>query len=106
MIQGHEVRGMSAPRSRARYCAGMFGAGLLVALFPGAATAASWCVNPAVSTCKATIGAAITAAGPNDVINVAPGTYKESVVIGKSLVLSGSDSAKTIIDATGLSTGI
>ena len=84
----------------------MLGVGLLLSAFPGSVLAASWCVNPGVSTCMATIGAAIAAASAGDVITVAPGTYKESVKIGVPLTLIGSDATKTIIDATGLSTGI
>ena len=43
---------------------------------------------------------------PNDSINVAAGTYKETVTIGKPLSLIGADSSKVIIDATGLGNGI
>jgi parallel beta-helix repeat protein len=43
---------------------------------------------------------------PNDTINVAPGTYKEDVVIGKALSLVGANARKTIINASGLSNGI
>jgi nitrous oxidase accessory protein NosD len=65
------------------------------------------CVNPGGSAgCYATIAAAVAAAPPGGTIVVAPGTYKETVVIGKSLSLIGSNSSNTIIDATGLSNGI
>src|ERR1700729_2303808 len=68
----------------------------------GPAHAASLCVNAAASSgCMATIGAAVAAASPGDTINVAPGTYKESITIGKSLSLIGTDATKVIIDATG-----
>ncbi len=43
---------------------------------------------------------------PGDTIQVAQGTYKEDVIIGKSLTLVGKNSANTIIDATGLASGI
>lgn len=71
------------------------------------AAAATWCVNPAGSGgCSKTIGAAVTAAAAGDSVEVAAGTYKESVVIGKSLSLFGSNPSTTIIDATALGTGI
>jgi hypothetical protein len=65
------------------------------------------CVNTAgTGGCMKTISAAVAAAAPNDIINVAAGTYQESVTIGKPLSLIGSDSTKTIIDAAGKTTGI
>jgi parallel beta-helix repeat protein len=70
-------------------------------------SAANLCVNPAgTGNCSKTISAAVAAASPGDSITVAPGTYKESVVIGKSLNLIGANPATPTIDATGLSTGI
>jgi parallel beta-helix repeat protein len=42
----------------------------------------------------------------NDTINVAAGTYKEDVVIGKALSLIGANPKNTVIDAAGLSNGI
>jgi Periplasmic copper-binding protein (NosD) len=75
----------------------------------GSVNAASFCVNPAAppsSGCTATIGAAVAAASANDTINVAAGTYKESVTIGKPLSLIGADATKVIINAAGLSVGI
>lgn len=70
-------------------------------------SAATLCVNPAATSgCSKTIGAAVAAANAGDVINVAPGTYAESVTIGKSLTLSGAGASSTIIDATGLPNGI
>jgi Right handed beta helix region len=70
-------------------------------------SAATWCVNPAgTGGCSKTIGAAVTAAAPGDSVEVAAGTYKESVTIGKSLNLFGANAGTTIIDATGLPTGI
>ena len=71
------------------------------------ATGATWCVNAAASSgCKATIGAAITAAAANDTVLVAPGTYAESVTIGKPLSLIGADAGKTIVNAANLGVGI
>jgi parallel beta-helix repeat protein len=71
------------------------------------AVAATLCVNPGGSKgCFASIGAAVAAASPNDTINVAQGTYKEDVVIGKPLSLIGFNQANTTIDATGLPNGV
>ena len=56
--------------------------------------------------CATTIGAAVAAAAPNDVIRVASGSYHEDVVIGKSLSLLGQSPENTIIDATGLLNGV
>jgi parallel beta-helix repeat protein len=61
-------------------------------------------VNPGGwGNCYKTIGAAVAAASPNDVINVSAATYKESVTITKPLSLTG---IQATIDATGLSRGI
>ena len=61
------------------------------------------CVNPGgKGGCAATIGAAVAAAAPNDIIRVGKGTYHENVVITKPLSLLGDGSENTIIDATGL----
>ena len=71
------------------------------------AAASTLCVNPAGShSCYSTIQAAVNAAAKNDVIEVAPGTYTEDVVIGKPLSLIGAGAEKTIIDATNLANGI
>ncbi len=71
------------------------------------AVAGTLCVNPGgTNGCYATIGAAVAAASSNDTIQVSHGTYKEDVVIGKSLSLIGANRENTIIDATGLSNGI
>jgi parallel beta-helix repeat protein len=65
------------------------------------------CVKPdGKAGCYATIAAAVAAASPGDEIRVEPGTYKEAVVIGKSLSLIGTNYRNTIIDATGLANGI
>src|ERR1700722_8163400 len=54
------------------------------------AVAATLCVNPGgTSGCFSTIGAAVAAASARDNIKVGPGTYKEDVVIGKSISLIG-----------------
>jgi hypothetical protein len=69
--------------------------------------AATVCVNPGgTAGCKATIGAAVMAAFPGDIIQVWAGTYKEQVNISKSLSLVAAAKAQPVIDATGLSNGI
>jgi parallel beta-helix repeat protein len=71
------------------------------------AGATTLCVNPGgTGGCFSKIGLAVSAALPNDTINVASGTYKEDVVIGKALSLIGTNRNNTIIDATGLSNGV
>jgi len=73
----------------------------------GFALAATLCVNPGgTSHCYASITAAVAAAAPRDIIKVAPGTYKEDVIIGKPLSLLGANHGNTFIDATGLANGI
>jgi hypothetical protein len=72
-----------------------------------AAAAKTICVNPAGSNgCFAKIQAAVNAAAANDVINVAPGKYKEDVVIGKPLSLLGAGADRTTINAANLANGI
>ncbi len=79
----------------------------LVAVFARPAGANTWCVSPGGKHgCLATIGAAVSAAAANDTINVAPGTYKEDVIIGKPLSLVGANSQWTIINAVGLPNGV
>jgi parallel beta-helix repeat protein len=83
------------------------GFGMALSVVSARVQAASFCVNPAASNgCKATIGAAVAAASANDTINVAPGTYAESVTISKPLSLIGADATKVIINAAGLGVGI
>jgi hypothetical protein len=78
----------------------------LVALSP-AAFATNWCVNPNGNNgCQTTISAAVAAAAPGDVIYVSRGTYKEGVIITKSLSLKGDGDRTTTIDATGQPNGI
>jgi parallel beta-helix repeat protein len=80
----------------------------------GTLTAATLCVNKAGSHgCYSTIAAAVSHASAGDTINVGPGTYKEDVIIGKSLYLiakssssNNHDGASVVIDATGLANGI
>jgi nitrous oxidase accessory protein NosD len=77
---------------------------LFSALLPMALPAATLCVNPnGYGGCYTTISAAVAAAAANDVIDVGPGTYRESVLITKPLSLVG---YLATIDATGLSRGI
>jgi nitrous oxidase accessory protein NosD len=81
----------------------------LVSLFGvcNLAAAATLCVNPGgKSGCKSSISAAVAAASAGDTILVAQGTYKEQVVITKSLSLVAQLNAQPVIDATGLSNGI
>ena len=72
------------------------------------ATGATLCVNQnRNSGCPfSTIGAAVAAAAPGDVIQVSQGTYHEDVVIGKTISLVGANRRNTIIDAKGLANGI
>ena len=85
----------------------VFTAGAALIGLCASANATSFCVNPTASSgCMKTIGAAVSAAFPNDVINVAPGIYKESVKIGMPLSLIGADATTVVIDATGLGVGI
>lgn len=94
-------RNIRSVASMVALCAG------LIAGIGKPAGAASLCVNPGgTGGCYAKIGLAVSAAAANDTINVAPGTYKEDVVIGKALSLVGASQKNTIIDATGLANGI
>jgi pectin methylesterase-like acyl-CoA thioesterase len=59
------------------------------------------CVAPGgKGGCFPTIGAAVAAAAPHDVIRVSKGTYHENVMITKPLSLLGDGWENTIIDAT------
>jgi hypothetical protein len=79
----------------------------LVILACSSVRAADLCVDASgKGGCSTTIGAAVAAAAPNDVIRVAKGTYHEDVVIGKPLSLLGQSPENTIIDATGLLNGV
>lgn len=71
------------------------------------AFAATACVQPQGHFgCQKTIGAAVAAAAPGDVIYVWPGVYKEMVTITQSVSLVAIPGSHTVIDATGLSNGI
>jgi parallel beta-helix repeat protein len=89
-----------------RLSAVRLGAVLCAAALSTTAWGATRCVNPQRLGCFGTIGAAVSAASPNDVIRVSEGTYHEDVVIGKPLSLLGDDAGQVIIDATGLANGI
>jgi nitrous oxidase accessory protein NosD len=81
----------------------------LLAVFgaSGVAIAATRCVNPGGKNgCSSTISAAVAAASPGDTIRVSHGTYKEQVVITKSLSLVSTEKGEAIIDAKGLPNGI
>ncbi len=81
-------------------------AGLMAGLAKPA-SATTWCVNPGgTHGCFARIGVAVSAAMANDTINVATGTYKEDVIIGKPLSLVGASPQSTIINAKGLPNGV
>jgi parallel beta-helix repeat protein len=91
-------------RSQVRYCLAVVG---FLMLGCASVQAANLCVEPSgKGGCKKTIGAAVAAANPNDVIRVDEGTYHEDVVINKSLSLLGESPENTIIDATGKLNGI
>src|SRR6201996_8214330 len=78
----------------------------LVALSPSA-FATNWCVNPkGGGGCQTAISAAVAAAAPGDVIYVGRGTYKEGIIVTKSLSLKGDGDRTTTIDATGQPNGI
>lgn len=71
------------------------------------ASAATLCVNPGgTGGCSSTISAAVSSASPGDVIRVWQGTYREDVVINKSLSLVAVSPLNAIIDASGLANGI
>ncbi len=71
------------------------------------AAAKTLCVNQAAPPgCFATISAAVAAANPGDLIQVAPGTYNEDVVIPKTLSLLGANKGTTIINAAGKANAI
>lgn len=79
--------------------------GVAIFLVP-ALFGANQCVNPGGRAgCKASINAAIAAAGPNDTVTVAHGNYAENVIVNKPLALVG-DGENTTINATGLANGI
>ena len=70
-------------------------------------SATTLCVNHAgTGGCYSKIQTAVNNAASGDVINVAPGAYKEDVVIGMPLSLIGAGAGLSVIDATGLANGI
>ena len=76
-------------------------------IFAPAVFAANQCVNPGgTAGCKSSINAAIAAAGANDTVTVAHGTYAENVIVNKPLALLGDNTANTTIEAIGLANGI
>ncbi len=80
---------------------------VLFAAFSQIGAARTLCVNPAGSgPCYSRIQSAVNAAYYYDVIQVAPGIYKEDVIIGKPLSLIGSGARWSIINATGRANGI
>lgn len=71
------------------------------------AAAANLCVNPGGSGgCHSTIQSAVNSATAKDVIKVGPGTYKEDVVIGIPLSLTGAGAGQSTIDATNQPNGV
>ena len=71
------------------------------------AMAATLCVNPTgANGCANSIQAAVLLAHPNDTIQVAPGTYRETVTIGKPMTIAGVNRESVIINATGRGNGI
>jgi hypothetical protein len=101
-----DVRGIptgkiySQPRVRLVALALCFGA-------CGVASAATLCVSQhKVPWCTTTIGAAVSAASWGDTILVAPGNYREDVIVTKSLSLVALPGNGVTIDADGLPNGI
>jgi len=79
----------------------------MVVLHGSIAAAAELCVSASgKGGCQKTIGAAVAAASPNDIIHVKKGTYREQVIIDKPLSLLGDSQQNTTIDASGLLNGI
>jgi len=94
-----------APHPFRMLCAGA--AVVAITAMATAASAATLCVTPdGKHGCKSTIGAAVSAAAPGDVIQVWPGIYNEQVTIKQSLSLISLTPLAAVIDATNLSNGI
>ncbi|HEY2000774.1 MAG TPA: right-handed parallel beta-helix repeat-containing protein [Acidobacteriaceae bacterium] len=104
MLQGLIVMPSGSVHRHSVRC--LIGLGVL-SLCAVSSLAATLCVNPGGKFgCKSSISAAVAAASPGDTILVVPGTYKEQVVITKSLSLVAVVKGGSIIDAKGLSNGI
>lgn len=85
----------------------LFAGALLALTAVPLASAATLCVQKnGASSCQKTIGAAVSAAAPGDVIYVWPGVYKEQVTITQPVSLVAVPDSHTVIDATGLPNGI
>jgi parallel beta-helix repeat protein len=97
---------MAGRHRRLAICVAAFGAAL-ISTPDRSAAAAELCVNAkGIKGCYTTISAGVAAAAAGDTIRVAPGSYREHVIINKSLSLIGADTANTIIDAGGPGNGI
>lgn len=93
--------------SRTTHALQLLLASAAVLSMPGLASATTLCVNPdGHHGCSSTIGAAVAAASPGDVIQVWPGVYDEQVTISKSLSLISPVPLAAVIDATNLPNGI
>jgi nitrous oxidase accessory protein NosD len=100
------LRVMSPNSIHGRSMRYLIGLGVL-SLCSASSLAATLCVNPGGKFgCKSSISAAVSAASPGDTILVVQGTYKEQVVITKSISLVALEKGQTIIDAKGLPNGI
>ena len=103
MFRSKQTRGLCSSREKNAWR--MIGCALLLCAAPNL-TAATLCVNPGGNGgCKKTISAAVTAASAGDTIYVAPGIYKEQVVISKSLSLVALSRWMPVVDARGLNNG-
>jgi parallel beta-helix repeat protein len=92
------------PRKQSRFFSLKLLAGAALIAIGTPAFAVLPCVNPGgTGGCFSSINAAIDAASPGSIIRVAPGTYKEAVIVWKPLSLIGANASTTIIDGTGLS---
>jgi parallel beta-helix repeat protein len=100
------LRAMSSSSIHGHAVRYLIGLGVL-SMCAASSLAATLCVNPGGKFgCKSSISAAVSAASPGDTIVVVPGTYKEQVVITKSISLVALVKGASIIDAKGLPNGI